>query len=194
MNSIRKIILASKSSRRRQLLKRILDDFRVIDSKLDESKIKLEEPSNYCLKLARLKAEKISKKNKSDIVIGADTIVYFDKQILGKPKNYNEAYEMLSLLSNQTHIVYTGVSIISDREHINVNFTEKTYVTFYDLSDKQIDTYIHNNNPYDKAGGYGIQDGSQLFVKSIKGNYENVIGLPIAKIYRYFIELNIIHL
>ncbi len=194
MNKKLKIILASKSSRRKHLLSRVLNNFKVIDSKLDESKVKIEKPSKYCKKLAQLKARKIAQNHSNDIIIGADTIVYFKKKILGKPKDYNEAFNMLKKLSGQTHIVYTGVSILSINQNLNVNFSEKTNVTFYEISDNQIDLYITNNNPYDKAGSYGIQDGSQLFVKSINGNYENVIGLPISKIYRYFIELKVINL
>ena len=194
MNKKLKIILASKSSRRKHLLSRVLNNFKVIDSKLDESKVKIEKPSKYCKKLAQLKARKIAQNHTNDIIIGADTIVYFKKKILGKPKDYNEAFNMLKKLSGQTHTVYTGVSILSINQNLNVNFSEKTNVTFYEISDNQIDWYITNNNPYDKAGSYGIQDGSQLFVKSINGNYENVIGLPISKIYRYFIELKVINL
>ncbi len=187
-----KVILASKSNRRKQLLKRIVNNFKIVDSKLDESKIKLDKPERYCLNLAQLKAEKVLAKNPQDLIIGADTIVYLGNKILGKPKNYDDAFKMIKLLSNKTHKVYTGVSIISQSNKIN--FVEKTEVTFYNLSDKEIDNYIQQDKPYDKAGSYGIQDGSQLFVKAIKGNYENVIGFPIAKIYRYFIELNIINL
>ena len=194
MNKKLKIILASKSSRRKHLLSRILDNFKVIDSKLDESKAKIEKPSKYCKKLAQLKARKIAQNHTNDIIIGADTIVYLKKKILEKPKDYNEAFNMLKKLSGQTHTVYTGVSILSINQNLNINFSEKTNVTFYEISDNQIDWYITNNNPYDKAGSYGIQDGSQLFVKSINGNYENVIGLPISKIYRYFIELKVINL
>ena len=194
MNKKLKIILASKSSRRKHLLSRILNNFKVIDSKLDESKVKIEKPSKYCKKLAQLKARKIAQNHTNDIIIGADTIVYLKKKILGKPKDYNEAFNMLKKLSGQTHTVYTGVSILSINQNLNINFSEKTNVTFYEISDNQIDWYITNNNPYDKAGSYGIQDGSQLFVKSINGNYENVIGLPISKIYRYFIELKVINL
>ena len=189
-----KIILASKSSRRKQLLSRILDDFKIINSNLDESKIKIDEPSKYCRNLSYLKAKTVSKNFKNDIIIGADTIVYLNNIILGKPKDYNEAFNMLKKLSGQTHTVFTGVSILSINKKININFSEKTNVTFYDIPDNQIDWYIKNNNPYDKAGSYGIQDGSQLFVKVINGNYENVIGLPISKIYRYFIELKLINL
>ncbi len=194
MNKKLNIILASKSSRRKHLLSRILNNFKVIDSKLDESKVKIDKPSKYCKKLAQLKARKIAQNHTNDIIIGADTIVYLKKKILGKPKDYNEAFNMLKKLSGQTHTVYTGVSILSINQNLNINFSEKTNVTFYEISDNQIDWYITNNNPYDKAGSYGIQDGSQLFVKSINGNYENVIGLPISKIYRYFIELKVINL
>ena len=194
MNKKLKIILASKSSRRKHLLSRILNNFKVIDSKLNESKVKIDKPSKYCKKLAQLKARKIAQNHTNDIIIGADTIVYLKKKILGKPKDYNEAFNMLKKLSGQTHTVYTGVSILSINQNLNINFSEKTNVTFYEISDNQIDWYITNNNPYDKAGSYGIQDGSQLFVKSMNGNYENVIGLPISKIYRYFIELKVINL
>tara|TARA_B100000287_G_scaffold425122_1_gene470923 strand:+ start:613 stop:1185 length:573 start_codon:yes stop_codon:yes gene_type:complete len=189
-----KIILASKSPRRKQLLKKILNNFKIIDSKLDENKIKLDTPKKYCLNLAQLKAKNITKRFPDDLIIAADTIVCIKNNILGKPSNYNEAFEMIKSLSNCTHAVYTGVSIISKNNKINVNFVEKTDVTFYNLSDKEIKDYINTDKPFDKAGSYGIQDGSQLFVKSIKGSYENVIGLPISKIYRYFIELNIINL
>ena len=189
-----KIILASKSSRRKQLLSRILDDFKIINSNLDESKIKIDDPAKYCRNLSYLKAKTVSKNFKNDIIIGADTIVFLNNTILEKPKDYNEAFNMLKRLSGQTHTVFTGVTILSINNKVNINFSEKTNVTFYDISDNQIDWYIKNNNPYDKAGSYGIQDGSQLFVKAINGNYENVIGLPISKIYRYFIELKVINL
>ena len=194
MTKKQKIILASKSSRRKQLLSRILDDFKIINSNLDESKIKIDDPAKYCRNLSYLKAKTVSKNFKNDIIIGADTIVFLNNTILGKPKDYNEAFNMLQRLSGQTHTVFTGVTILSINNKVNINFSEKTNVTFYDISDNQIDWYIKNNNPYDKAGSYGIQDGSQLFVKTINGNYENVIGLPISKIYRYFIELKVINL
>ena len=194
MTKKQKIILASKSSRRKQLLSRILDDFKIINSNLDESKIKIDDPAKYCRNLSYLKAKTVSKNFKNDIIIGADTIVFLNNTILGKPKDYNEAFNMLKRLSGQTHTVFTGVTILSINNKVNINFSEKTNVTFYDISDNQIDWYIKNNNPYDKAGSYGIQDGSQLFVKAINGNYENVIGLPISKIYRYFIELKVINL
>ena len=194
MTKKQKIILASKSSRRKQLLSRILDDFKIINSYLDESKIKIDDPAKYCRNLSYLKAKTVSKNFKNDIIIGADTIVFLNNTILGKPKDYNEAFNMLKRLSGQTHTVFTGVTILSINNKVNINFSEKTNVTFYDISDNQIDWYIKNNNPYDKAGSYGIQDGSQLFVKTINGNYENVIGLPISKIYRYFIELKVINL
>ena len=194
MTKKQKIILASKSSRRKQLLSRILDDFKIINSNLDESKIKIDDPAKYCINLSYLKAKTVSKNFKNDIIIGADTIVFLNNTILGKPKDYNEAFNMLKRLSGQTHTVFTGVTILSINNKVNINFSEKTNVTFYDISNNQIDWYIKNNNPYDKAGSYGIQDGSQLFVKAINGNYENVIGLPISKIYRYFIELKVINL
>ena len=125
MNKKLKIILASKSSRRKQLLSRIINDFKVIDSKVDESKVKIDEPSKYCKKLAQLKAGKISQNYNNDIIIGADTIVYLKKVILGKPKDYNEAFNMLKQLSGETHTVYTGVSILSIKKKLILIFQKK---------------------------------------------------------------------
>tara|TARA_Y100001970_G_scaffold146511_1_gene179903 strand:+ start:531 stop:1094 length:564 start_codon:yes stop_codon:yes gene_type:complete len=184
------LILASKSKRRQTLLKKLKINFEAIDSNLNESKIKQIEPSLYCQKLAIMKAEIIFKENLESTVIGADTIVCIDEKILEKPIDYDDAFRMLKLLSGNTHIVYTGVSILN--KHKKINFVEQTKVNFFKLKDSEIQKYISNNNPYDKSGSYGIQDDSMTFVESIKGNYENVIGLPISKVYRHLLELKVI--
>ena len=131
------------------------------------------------------------KKYPRGLILGADTIVCIDNKILEKPANYNESFAMLRLLSGKTHYVHTGVSILSKKT--SLNFVETTEVTFFDLSDYEIQSYIENNSPYDKSGSYGIQDDSLLFVKNIKGNYENVIGLPISKLYRLLLELKVVN-
>ena len=184
-------ILASKSPRRIKLMQDMNIKFKVIESKINEDDISIQKPHAFCKQLAIKKSNYVFKKNKNSTVIGADTIVYFDKQIIGKPKNKKEAFNIIKLLSGKDHYVYTGVSIISKK--INYSFYEKTKVTFYDLNDNLIDYYIENFNPYDKAGGYGIQDWSKIFIKEINGCYYNVIGLPIPKLFKIFgdkIQLN----
>ena len=189
------IILASKSKRRKQLLRRIVKDFKVIDSGFDESTINNENPKEYCQKLAVAKSQKVASANSLDpnsIIIGADTIVSINDEILEKPSSYNEAFDMLKKLSGKTHFVHTGVSIISILKNTHVNFTETTEVRFINLRDIDIDKYIIKSQPYDKSGSYGIQDSDFIFVDYIVGNYENVIGLPISKIYNSLIELKAI--
>ena len=186
-----KIILASKSPRRKDLLKKAGIKFKIIDSKLDESTIPLIEPKKYCQKLATLKAEAILKKHPQDLILAADTIVCIDNKILEKPIDKQDAFNMLTLLSGRTHKVYTGVSILSKKT--DLNFVEKTEVTFFNLSKSEIKSYIKNNPPYDKSGSYGIQDDSLFFVKKINGSYENVIGLPISKLHRLLLELKVVN-
>ena len=187
-----KIILASKSSRRSYLLKKLIKDFTIIDSKLDESLIKNKKPKEYCQKLAVLKAQRVAQNNTDCIIIAADTIVSIKNNILGKPSSYDEAFKMLKLLSGKIHFVHTGVSIISPSNKSHVNFIETTKVKFVNLRDKDIKRYIDSSKPYDKAGSYGIQDSEFIFVDYIEGNYENVIGLPISKIYKILLELKVI--
>ena len=186
------IILASKSERRHKLLESLGLDFSIVESNFDESSIEITSPEEYCQKVAYSKAMTVASKYSESTIIGADTIVYANKQILGKPSNYNEAFKMIKLLSNKIHSVYTGVSIILKSKSINLNFIELTKVKFFNLDDEEIRKYILKNKPYDKAGSYGIQDREMLFVDYIIGNYENVIGLPISKLYKALLKLNII--
>ncbi len=180
-----KYILASKSPRRSEILLKAGFKFKVIPSNIDESKISINlTPIDYCVELAKLKAYDIANKNKNCTIIGSDTIVYINNSILNKPKNFNDAKKMLSMLSNNTHSVLTGVSIVNINEKIDFNFYESTEVSFYKISDLEIENYINKFKPYDKAGSYGIQDGSNLFVKKIVGSYENIVGFPISKFYQ----------
>jgi len=180
-----KYILASKSPRRSEILLKAGFKFKVIPSNIDESKISINlNPKDYCVELAKLKAYDIANKNKNCTIIGSDTIVYINNSILNKPKNFNDAKKMLSILSNNTHSVLTGVSIVNINEKIDFNFYESTEVSFYKISDLEIENYINKFKPYDKAGSYGIQDGSNLFVKKIVGSYENIVGFPISKFYQ----------
>ena len=180
------IILASQSPRRKKLLNKLNLKFKVVSSSIDENKvnINLRMPSKYCIKLAELKCSDISNMHKNKLVIGADTIVYYDYKIIEKPKNKLDAFNQLKLLSNKTHLVYTGVSIQIKETNLLYNFFDKTYVTFHKLSNNEINYYINNYSPYDKSGSYGIQDWSFRFVKKINGCFNNVIGFPLSKFYK----------
>ncbi len=175
------IILASGSPRRKELLKIIFSDFEVKPSGADETLPENISPDRASEFLAVKKAEFI-KRNSDDIVIGCDTTVVINNRILGKPKDSNDCKQMLEELSGTVHYVYTGVSVISDS--FKLSFTEKTEVEFYCLSDEEINNYIQTGEPFDKAGGYGIQGKGSLLVKSIKGDYFNVVGLPLSRLNR----------
>ncbi len=169
------LILASNSPRRKQILTDAGFNFLVIPSNVDEPENKNLPADKYAEFLAELKATDVYLKN-GNVVLGADTIVYLDGIILGKPKDKNDAIQTLKLLSGKTHVVCTGFAIISKNTKIVSN--DKTYVTFNELSDELILDYVNSGLCMDKAGSYGIQDGYSL-VKEIKGDYQNVVGLPI---------------
>ncbi len=177
-----KIILASGSPRRRELIHMITDDFIVEVSDAKEilpDEIGAEQAAEY---LAAVKAEAVYAHHVDDLVIGCDTVVIHDGTILGKPANRDDAKRMLQLLSGCTHKVKTGVSLIFDGKiH---SFFQTTEVTFYSLTDEEIESYLDTGEPFDKAGAYGIQGKGSLLVKEIKGDYFNVVGLPVAELYR----------
>lgn len=178
------IILASKSPRRIELLKSIGMKFTSCNSNINENKIsKHMPPAKYCKNLSYLKASTVLKNNNDKLIIGADTIVCCNNEILGKPKNKKDALNLLRKLNNKTHYVYTGISMIS--KDYNHSFHDKTSVTFNMISVKEFKYYIDNFNPFDKAGSYGIQDWSKVFIKKINGCYYNVMGFPISKFYNY---------
>lgn len=175
---MKKIILASKSPRRIELMKFITKDFISIPSLAEEivpAGIELNEVSSY---LAKIKANDIFKSHKDSLVIGCDTVVVLNNKVLGKPKDEEEAYEMLSMLSGNTHKVITGCCLLKDNREIV--FSCETKVGFYPLSCDEIKEYIATGEPFDKAGGYGIQEKGALFVKGIVGDYFNVVGLPVS--------------
>jgi len=188
-----KYILASKSPRRAEILKNSGFNFKIIPSKIDESKVSVNlKPEDYCVELAKSKSKNIANQYINYTVIGSDTIVYINGKILNKPKDFNDAKEMLNMLSGNTHEVFSGVSVKNINLNINISFYEKTEVTFYKVSSKEITNYINEFKPFDKAGSYGIQDGSKIFIKKINGSYENIMGFPISKFYqsiKYFSAL-----
>lgn len=176
------IILASASPRRKELLKQITDNFTVVVSSVEEvvpDNITQEEVPQF---LATLKAKDVALKYPDNLVIGADTCVLCDGMILGKPKDREDAFNMLSLLSGNTHSVITGCALVKNGR--SVSFSVTTEVEFFKLTDVEINDYINTNDPFDKAGGYGIQSKGCLLVKGIKGDYFNVVGLPIANLNR----------
>jgi len=181
-----KIILASKSPRREQLMNLLDISYSIIPSTIDESSIrsKGKSPSNYCQLLASMKSAELSLKYPDAMIFGGDTIVVLDEKIIEKPKNTIEAITMLKVLSGKTHQVYTGVSIQCKSKNIECTFSEKTNVTFHDLPEKDIIYYVNSYLPLDKAGGYGIQDWSAIFVSKIDGCFYNVVGFPISRIYK----------
>ncbi len=172
------VILASASPRRKRLLEERGLKVTVIPPNVNEDVTSGITPENYCKNLAVLKAKSVYKGD-GKTVIGADTIVCLDGEIIKKPNSVNDAYNVLKKLSNKTHKVITGYCVIKNGKVIS-NYLE-TLVTFNQLSDELICDYISSGSPFDKAGGYGIQDGYPL-VKSIVGDFNNVVGLPIDKI------------
>lgn len=179
------IILASQSPRRQELLKLITNDFEIKVSNVDETLPSGISPKDAVLYLSKIKAEPF--KNDRDIIIGADTVVALDGKILGKPKNDENAREMLKFLSGKAHSVFTGVTLI--KGDITRSFAVETKVKFFDLTDEEIDEYIKTGEPVDKAGAYGIQGYGSLLVEKIDGDYFNVVGLPVSKLARELLAI-----
>ena len=174
-------ILASASPRRKQLLAELVKDFEIIPSQADETVEGTPAPKALVAQLAAMKAEEVTKRpeNEGKVVIGSDTVVAFGKTVLGKPKDEEDAFRMLKMLSGKKHAVYTGVSfqLAKNGKYLRYTKVDKTLVYFNDLSDEWIWEYIKGGSPMDKAGAYGIQDGG--LVKGIKGSYTNVVGFPL---------------
>lgn len=177
------LILASHSPRRAQLLSLIGMKFSVISSSVDESLHDEQDPEKHVLKLSLLKAEDVASGIPAGLVVGADTIVVLDGEILGKPGSSEDAFEMLKQLSGCTHYVYTGFSLVEMPGGRKASDFEVTAVHFRDLFDWEIIRYIETENPLDKAGAYGIQDQSALFADRIEGCFYNVVGFPITKFF-----------
>lgn len=184
------LILASASPRRKELLGYITQSFTVKVSDAEEVCNPSLSPEETAKELARIKGMTVSRLCPDDTVISADTIVVLDNDILGKPRSREQAYSMLRSLSGRTHLVYTGVFIKTENKEIS--FAEKTEVSFCPLTDEEIYSYIDSGEPFDKAGGYGIQGKGSLMICSINGDYYNVMGLPVSRLYTYMKENGII--
>ncbi len=176
------LILASQSPRRKYLLEQAGLTFRVIPSRIDESKQPLSAPGDYVQSLAIAKAEDVARSNPDSWVLGADTIVAVDGRVLGKPKSAQEARIMLRRLSGKTHQVFTGFCVCQQHTARQVADTVRTEVTFKTLTDQEIDWYINTGEPFDKAGAYAIQGLGTFLVRRINGSYTNVVGLPVCEV------------
>ena len=183
-----KIILASASPRRKELLAKAGISFTVIPAAGEEKRTS-ENPGEAVQQLARDKAEWVAQSlaecEEGTLVIGSDTIVVFENRILGKPKDRRDAAETLEKLQGNTHQVYTGVTVLERQagKWVEHTFFESTDVTFYPVSREEIQDYIATGEPMDKAGSYGIQGLFGIYVKGICGDYNNVVGLPVARLF-----------
>lgn len=194
-----KIILASASPRRRELLTQIGVNF-AVQPACGEEVITGSNPEEVVKELSAQKAEEVAKMQQEGdwLVIGADTVVSCDSRILGKPKDEADAFVMLSMLQGHTHEVYTGVTLYwsANGKEQKLTFAEQTKVTMYAMTAEEIRAYIKTGEPMDKAGSYGIQGKCAAFIEKISGDYNNVVGLPVARIYQELLQkgIDILHI
>ena len=183
----KKLILASQSPRRQELLKGLNIDFQIIKIETDESY-----PENLIREkitefISKTKSEAFQNLNENDLLITADTLVWLENEVLGKPKNENEAFEMIRNMSDKIHEVFTSVTLRNTEK--SVTFSETTEVSFDEFTDEEINFYIRNFQPFDKAGAYGIQDWLGFAkISKINGCYYNVMGLPLRKLYNALLK------
>lgn len=181
-----KIVLASKSPRRKEILESAGYEIEIRTQDADETLPNGILPCDAVKMLAEIKANAVEREN-DELVIGADTVVVLDNKILGKPKNEQDAFLMLKSLSGRIHEVYTGVCLVTNKNKIT--FSERSEVVFDELTDEQIYAYIKTGEPMDKAGSYGIQGLGSAFAKVFSGSYYNVMGLPIETLNKKILEI-----
>lgn len=186
-----KIILASGSPRRRELFTKLGINFQYVTSNAEETFNNDDSVETQVMKIASIKAYNVARIYDEAFIVAADTIVYCENRILGKPADPKDAFEMLSFLSGKKHEVITGVAVINKNHKIHEQFYEKTDVYFKKLNRELINWYIDSEEPLDKAGAYGIQGRGSLLVEKIYGNYDNVVGLPVGKLLELFAKLGI---
>ena len=180
------LILASQSPRRKELLGLFHIPFAVRVADIDETMDETKPPFDEVARVSRLKAEAVERE-KDDVVIAADTIVVCEGKVLGKPRTEEDAKAMLALLSGRDHQVMTGMTVL--RGETALTCTEVTDIHFRELSDREIDAYVASGEPMDKAGSYGIQGGAALFVEKLVGDYYNVMGLPVCKLWQLLSQI-----
>jgi len=179
-----KLILASGSPRRAEILNFVGWEFEKRVADIDETEFLNESPTDYVQRLAREKAETVAAHYENGLVLGADTIVVIDEQIIGKPKDLLDARRMLKLLSGRWHEVLTGVAIVEAQSPKSVVEIQRTQVKFIEMTDEEIAFLLEKGKPLDKAGAYAVQAQAALFIEEMQGDYWNVVGLPINLVYR----------
>lgn len=187
----RKIVLASKSERRKALLKQIGLDFEVKESEYEEDMNAMSDPYELAKFLALGKARDVAKCYKNAIIIGADTFVFFDGKFIGKPKDKFHAKEILKNFSGNTHNIVSGFAVIDTKNKIIKNGFDEARVTFRKLSDEEIDEYIATGEPMDKAGAYGLMHRAAVLIEKIEGDFYSVVGLPLNKLHLELKKLGI---
>ncbi|MCP3900125.1 MAG: septum formation protein Maf [Desulfobacteraceae bacterium] len=190
----KKIILASQSPRRKELLEQACINFDIIPSNIDETCIKENSPEKLVKTLSYLKAIDIAKKHPDFWILGADTIVCLDELILEKPDSKKDAEQMLKMLSSKAHTVFTGFTLCCLKKDKFITDISQTEVCFKKLSTAEIQWYLNTKEYTDKAGAYAIQGKGSFLIKKINGSYTNVVGLPLCEVIQYFISENIIEL
>ena len=185
MIKLPKLILASASPRRAEILTAVGWEFEKQIADIDETELPNEKPEDYVRRLAREKAEAVAEKYTDDLVLGADTIVVIENQIIGKPTDFDDARRMLKMLSGNWHEVLTGVALVKmTRGNLEAKVDlQKTRVKFAELSGAEIEFLIERGEPLDKAGAYAVQAQAALFIEQIEGDYWNVVGLPVSLVY-----------
>lgn len=192
MINLPKLILASQSPRRAEILRSVGWEFEKKVADIDETEFPGEQPEDYVRRLAEEKARAVAEKVESGLILGSDTTVVIDNQIIGKPADLNDARRMLKMLSGKRHEVLSGVALIrkeNGKTHSSVNY-ERTGVKFSALSDQEIEFLVQKGKPLDKAGAYAVQAQAALFIEKIEGDYWNVVGLPIGLVYRLYKNLH----
>ena len=182
MITLPKLILASGSPRRAEILTSVGWEFTKIVPDIDESEVPGESPEDYVQRLAREKAEAVAPKNNEGVILAADTTVVIDDQIIGKPVDLEDAQRMLRLLSGKGHEVLTGVAVLIDGD-MRIGL-QRTGVKFAELTEAEVNFLAEMGDPLDKAGAYAVQAQAALFIEGIEGDYWNVVGLPISLVYR----------
>jgi len=175
-------ILASVSPRRKELLEGMGIEFDVIPSGINEDFLNGETPRDHVLRLSKEKSSAVSRNNPDAWVLGADTIVIIDGDVIGKPGTQNEARAMLARLSGREHQVITGFTIVNKSVDVMITDAVESFVIFKEISEDEMDWYVKTEEPYDKAGGYAVQGMAAFFIMEIRGSYTNVVGLPLTEV------------
>ncbi|HKR59328.1 MAG TPA: Maf family protein [Pyrinomonadaceae bacterium] len=184
-----RLILASKSPRRAEILRAAGWTFETLAANIDETRQANETAVDYVQRLAQEKAEAVAKKLQSGLILGADTIVVVNDEILGQPRDKEDARRMLGLLSGKWHEVFTGVALLNAGNERRQLAHQVTRVRFAEISPAEIEWYISTGEPSDKAGAYAIQGRGSIFIEEVQGDYFNIVGLPIRLVYRLLVQI-----